>query len=353
MFSYSNSSLAPPNLHNQNLSPNYSLHKSTPNVAFNFDNQSSQRRLSDSPLLRLPAYNIQYPDEFGGSETCMFKQKNSSLSMLLDSTSSMMRTASTTFQYLIGSARRASYCGQPDPTIQLSSTGNSGSLYLFPGAATSNESSISNVSYEDQRRTVTIYDGRIPGSSATPTIPFELMTPLDAITQTVDDPVESFVQIVLEEPDDRPPVMLPLSSSRRNSTTRHRHRSISPNSLSNNDQLTTSEKTQTDTKSLPITNSLNSLKIHSQLPEVIEPMDFSFLDPVLRGESAAPPPVRTQNIRRISLQNNLKGEDSLLDLQPLSRSIPMLKDDLTLSSAKNNYHSITSTSRLKVPSSND
>ena len=48
-----------------------------------------------------------------------------------------MRTASTTIHSLFGSARRASFCGEPDPTIQLSPSGNSGSLYLLPN---SNES---------------------------------------------------------------------------------------------------------------------------------------------------------------------------------------------------------------------
>ena len=66
--------------------------------------------------------------------------------MLLDSTNSMMRTASTTLHRLIGSTRRASYCGEPDPTIQLSPNGNSGSLYLLnTGARNSNESSLSNI----------------------------------------------------------------------------------------------------------------------------------------------------------------------------------------------------------------
>ncbi|CAF1617675.1 unnamed protein product [Adineta ricciae] len=210
--------------------------------------------------------------------------------MLLDSTSSMMRTASTTFQCLFGSVRRASYCGEPDPTIQLSATGNSGSLYLFPGAANSNDSSISNISYEEQKRTVTIYDGRVPSAPSAPTIPFDLMTPIDAITQTVEDPIESFVQIVLEEPDNRPPVILPLSSSRRSSMSRHRHRSASPSpSLPTHEQRSTSERSLTDTKSLPVTELFNSLEIYSRPPEIIEPMDFSFLEPVLRGESAAPP----------------------------------------------------------------
>jgi hypothetical protein len=281
--------------------------------------------------------------------------------MLLDSTSSMMRTASTTFQCLIGSVRRASYCGEPDPTIQLSPTGNSGSLYLFPATANSNESSISNLSFEDQRRSVTIYDGRIPTTSAAPTIPFELMTPFDVITQTIDDPVESFVQIVLGEPDDRPPVIHPLSSSRRNSASRHRYRNISPNSLSNNEGLTTSEKNAHDTQSLPNTELFNSLEVYCQPPEVVEPMDFSFLEPVLRGESAAPPPIRIQNARSTSSENSPTSEDSASHFRSPSHLITIIKDDLTLSelssSANNNYHPtispVTSPSCLKVPSSMD
>ena len=72
---------------------------------------------------------------------------------------------------------------------------------------------------------------------AAPTIPFEFMTPFDAITQAVDDPVESFVQIVLEEPDDRPPVMQYFyPSSRRNSSISTSNRSCSPNSSSNNER---------------------------------------------------------------------------------------------------------------------
>jgi hypothetical protein len=191
----------------------------------------------------------------------------------------MMRTASTTFQSLFGSPRRASFCGEPDPTIQLSPNGNSGSLYLLHTMGNSNESSLSNLSGEEQRRTVTIYDGRIPSASAAPAIPFELMTPIDAITQTIDDPVESFVQIVLEEPDDRPLIIPPPSSSRRNSPSRHRN--SSPRFSLTNEQLLPSEKKLTDRKSLPVTDLFNSSEIYYQPPQVVEPMDFSFLEPVL------------------------------------------------------------------------
>lgn len=79
---------------------------------------TEQRRLSEGPSLRLPNYNLNYPGEYGGSESCMLKQKNSSLTMLLDSTNSFMRTASTTIHSLFGAPRRASFCGEPDPTIQ-------------------------------------------------------------------------------------------------------------------------------------------------------------------------------------------------------------------------------------------
>lgn len=280
----------------------------------------------------------------------MLKQKNSSLSMLLDSTNSMMRTASATFQNLFGSVRRASFCGEPDPTIQLAPTGNIGSLYLLSTRGNSNESSMSNLSGEDQRRTVTIYDGRIPSAPSAPSIPFELMTPFDAITQTIDDPVESFVQIVLEEPDDRPPIIPPLSSSRRNSPSRHRHRSSSPNPLSITGQLSMSEKKLLDRKSLPMTGLFNSSEIYCQAPEVIEPMDFSFLDPVLRGESAAPPPVRTQTTRQISPQNSSTNEDSAIDIRPPSSPITIITDDSPSNNNNNNYDSTDSSFRLKVPS---
>jgi len=282
----------------------------------------------------------------------MLKQKNSSLTMLLDSTNSMMRTASTTLHRLIGSTRRASYCGEPDPTIQLSPSGNSGSLYLFHTGAHSNESSLSNISNEDQRRTVTIYDGRIPVAPAAPTIPFELMTPLDAITQAVDDPVESFVQIVLEEPDDRPPLIQSLTSSRRNSPSRHRNRSSSPNSSINHERLSTFEDKSTDTQPLPMTKLFNSSETYCKPPEVVEPMDFSFLEPVLRGESAAPPPIRPQNTQKLSPQNSSTSDDSPTDHRSSIHTINIIHDDLPSVPDDNHYPTISS-SRLRVPSSID
>jgi hypothetical protein len=276
----------------------------------------------------------------------MLKQKNSSLTMLLDSTNSFMRTASTTIHSLFGAPRRSSFCGEPDPTIQLSPNGNSGSLYLLPN---SNESSLSNLSYEEQRRTVTIYDGRIPAAPAAPAIPFELMTPIDAITQTIDDPVESFVQIVLEEPDDRPPIIVPLSSSRRTSPSRHRNRSGSPRLSLIDGQLSNSDKNLSNAKSSSTTELFNSSEIYCQAPIVVEPMDFSFLEPVLRGESAAPPPIRPQSTRQISPEN----EDSSTDLGPPSHRITIIKDDLSSSSSDNpnNYSPSQCSSRLNVPSS--
>lgn len=206
--------------------------------------------------------------------------------MLLDSTNSLMRTASNTFQSLFGVPRRASYCGDPDPSIQLAPSGNSGSLYLLPN---SNESSLSNISSEEQRRTVTIYDGRIPSAPLAPTIPFELMTPLDAITQTAEDPIDSFVQIVLEEPDDRPPILPPLSSSRRNSPSRYRPRNSSANSNQHKEDASKSDEKLSSSASV---STDQTDKRACQTPKVVEPMDFSFLEPVLRGESAAPPPSR-------------------------------------------------------------
>ena len=282
----------------------------------------------------------------------MFKQKNSSLTMLLDSTNSIMRTASTTIHTLFGSNRRASFCGELDPSIQLSPSGNSGSLYLLPN---SNESSLSNLSSEEQRRTVTIYDGRIPSTPAAPTIPFEFMTPFDAITQAADDPVESFVQIVLEEPDDRPPIIPPLSSSRRSSPSRHRHRNSSRRSSLVNEQSSNTDTNTTNTSSSITTELFNSSEIYCQAPSVVEPMDFSFLEPVLRGESAAPPPIRAQSIRSISSPTNLTNEDSTNDPRPRTRTIMITEDD----SSTNDPHqdpimnSAIALSRLKVPSSID
>ncbi|CAF0933375.1 unnamed protein product [Rotaria sordida] len=408
MFSHRDTSLKPPNTHNYSTNsynqrllptnPSYDSHySSAPNVAFYFDNQfikqkqkrvkmdqrrlsvcanfvgytdamgytnqsnTEQRRLSDGPSLRLANHNLYHPSELSNGESYMLKQKNSSLNMLLDSTSSMMRTASTTFHCLIGSARRASYCGQPDPTIQLSPHGNSGSLYLLPTTANSNESSLSNASHEDHRRTVTIYDGRIPATPTQPTIPFELMTPIDLITQTIEDPVESFVQIVLEEPDDRPPIIHSMSSSssspRNSSSSRRRHRSNSPRS-----SASSSEKKITDTKSLPTTEIFNSSETYYQPPDIFEPMDFSFLEPVLRGESAAPPPSKhTQKLQQISSPNSSISEDSPIDIRSSSRTITIVTDGLTLpelfadSNNDNNLttNSIISSSRLKVPSSID
>ena len=253
-----------------------------------------------------------------------------------------MRTASSTFHCLIGSARRASYCGEPDPTIQLSPNGQSGSLYLLPASANSNESSLSTGSYDEQRRTLTIYDGRVPSAAAAPTIPFELMTPIDAITQTIEDPVESFVQIVLEEPEERPPIIRPLSSPRRNSSPRNRNRGNSAN-------LTNAPKVLSETQSMPVTDLLDALHIHQRTPQVIEPMDFSFLEPVLRGESAAPPVFThrsgslPQSYREISPQHSSTSDDSAIDLRQPHR--------LNIHEDHSSVNSSMGTGRLKIPSS--
>lgn len=293
--------------------------------------------------------------------------------MILDSTSSIMRTASTTFQCLIGSARRASYCGQPDPSVQLAPNGTSGSLYLRSATANSNESSLSNASFDEQRRTVTIYDGRIPSTPVTPAIPFELMTPIDAIIQALDDPVESFVQIVLETPDDKPPIMLPIpvSPARMGSSVRRRHRSTSPKlkaiqqrSINSTEKMTLPKLTQHH--SSPTTELFNSTKVHCQAPDVVEPMDFSFLDSVLRGESAAPPPVPLRNHslssfnnnkpQAISLRNSSITEDSAIDVSTppyssySSNRTTAFEDDLTSSdslSGDNHNYSIPPSPRLK------
>jgi hypothetical protein len=241
-----------------------------------------------------------------------------------------MRTASTTFQCLIGSARRASFCGQPDPSVQLAPNATSGSLYLRSGTANSNESSLSNASYDEQRRTVTIYDGRIPSTPVAPAIPFELMTPFEAITKAIDDPVESFVQIVLETPDGKPPIMPPIPNSPThvNLPMRRRHRSNSPKSKSIISRPTTGIENNalpklTQHHSIPMTELFNSTKVHCQAPDVVVPMDFSFLEPVLRGESAAPPPIPLRNhsissfnnkSRQISYQNSSTTDDSAVDV---------------------------------------
>lgn len=257
-----------------------------------------------------------------------------------------MRTASTTFQCLLGSARRASYCGQPDPSVQLAPNGTSGSLYLRSNGANSNESSLSNVSFDEQRRMVTIYDGRIPTTPVAPTIPFELMTPLEAITKTIEDPVESFVQIVLEAPDDKPPIQLPMTipSTHMSLSARRRHRSSSPKAKSshhraNNTLQNSALPKLTQHHSTPTNDSFNSAKVHYRAPDVVEPMDFSFLEPVLRGESALPPPSsipsksHAQNathFRRISSRNSSTTEDSAIDIRTPSSSsnrTTMLDDD--------------------------
>ena len=53
-----------------------------------------------------------------------------------------------------------------------------------------------------------------------------------------------------------------------------------------------------------MTKLFDSLEIYCKAPEVVEPMDFSFLEPVLRGESAAPPPMRPPNPPQTSPQNS-------------------------------------------------
>lgn len=304
----------------------------------------------------------------------MLKRKNSSLNVLVDSTSSIVRNASSAFQCLIGSARRASYCGQPDPSVQLGSNGTSGSLYLRPSTADSNESSLSNASYDELRRTVTIYDGRIPATPVPPPIPFELITPIEAITKAVDDPVESFVQIVLEAPDDKPPIMppIPTSPQHMSTPTRRRHRSISPMLTSNSHRSShiienSALPKLTQHHSTPTTDAFNEMRIHCVPPDIVEPMDFSFLEPVLRGESAAPPPmsVRNQSLslsknhtsRRISHQYSSTPEDSAIDLHIPSCSsysstaVTNHDDDLTSSeslSGDNHNYSVPPSPRWKM-----
>ena len=309
-----------------------------------------------------PNSNLYYPGELDGSESWTLKQKHSSLNMLWNSTSSMMHTASAAFHCLIGSGRRASYCGQPDPSIELSPRGNSGSLYLLPTTATSNKSSLSNVSCEEKRRTLTIYDGRAPAAPTAPapsSIPFELMTPIDAITQTIDDPTESFVQIVLEEPNDRPALIPPLSSARTGSTSRRRRQTVSLNPSLVNERLSTTEKQLSDARSLFVIKPFNSSEIYYQSPEVVEPMDFSFLEPILRDESAALPPLPVRNSQEISSQDTSTNDSSATETRSSPHTITISKDDdLALPSLSfgNNYDNylttdfIVSSSRLKVSS---
>ena len=262
--------------------------------------------------------------------------------MLMDSTSSIMRTASSTLHTLIGSTRRASYCGEPDPTIQMSPNGQSGSLYLIPRtSANSSESFASNTSNEDQRRTVTIYDGRLPSAPTAPVIPFELMTPIDAITQTIEDPVESFVQIVLEEPDERPPIIRRLSSSspsRRSSSPRNRQRQHAGN------QLTSSSENLTENETKTVTQLFDSLEIHCRPPEFIEPMDFSFLEPVLGGDISSVSLTSSDRCR----QNQLKNEESIINRQFISQPIQSFDENST-SKTQTDYCTLT-TGCLRVPS---
>ena len=293
----------------------------------------------------------------------MLKRKNSSLNVLLDSTSSMMRTASNTLQCFIGSARRASYCGQPDPSVQLSPHSNCGSLYLRTTTDNANESSSSHTSYDDQRRRVTIYDGRVPSTPRTPKIPFELMTPIDVITQSRDDPVESFVQIVLEAPDDQPRMMNRPSASptRMDLAFRRRPRSSSP-TLKSNQQRPVAATTASKTLLPTSTTNATHASPEKQPSGAVEPMDFSFLEPVLRGESAAPPP--HQVVRQLSSHVSHGGdssttEDSAIDLPTSSRSsyssnrMAAMEDDLTspdsLSGDNHHYEVPIPSSRSRHP----
>lgn len=287
--------------------------------------------------------------------------------MILDSTSSLMRTASSTFQCLIGSARRASYCGQPDPSVQLAPNATSGSLYLRSTDANSNESTLSNVSYDEQRRRVTIYDGRIPTAPVQPAIPFELMTPIEAITHAVADPVESFVQIVLETPEERPLIIPPLPPSPTPS--------ISSTSTSNLSLMKTridSPKTCRLNKNLSSkicpTKQFDELHLDefpSQTNDVFEPMDFSFLDPVLEGESA-PPPLVPRNPMLQSYpekfhypRHTSTNDDSAIEVQTSSRSscssnrVRTIDDDLTSPeslSGEYQHYDVSSASQTDVTS---
>ncbi|CAF3335641.1 unnamed protein product [Rotaria sp. Silwood1] len=181
------------------------------------------------------------------------------------------------------------------------------------------------------------------------------MTPLEAITKTVDDPIESFVQIVLEKPDDKPPIMppVPISPTHANSANRRRHRSSSPRLKQVDARAPASSENTTLPKltqhqSMPARDLFDFNEKYCSTPAVVEPMDFSFLEPVLRGESAAPPPPpplrnhslsllnNTSNTKRqISLKNSSPTEDSAIDSHTSSPSscssnhVTTIEDDLT------------------------
>ena len=297
-----------------------------------------QRCLSEGPCplsFRHPHPYSYYhhPRELTGSDMHMSKQNNSSLNMLLDSTSSMMRTVSTALKSLIGPTHRSSYCGLPDPSVQLAANGVSGSLNLHSTVASSNESFCSNTSFGEQKRTVTIYDGRIASTPIASSVPFELMTPIEAIIKAEGDPIESFVQIVLEKSDDKSPIMpsIPKSSILTNVSPRCQYRSSSPRSLSTTENLLTSKESfpvseLIERQSMPTTEALGLVEFNCQTPVDAESMDFSFREPVLQDENAVSSPVllrndllssssnKFDNSRKISLQNEPNRGDSAVDL---------------------------------------
>ncbi|CAF1026123.1 unnamed protein product [Didymodactylos carnosus] len=260
-----------------------------------------------------PFHHPQYSDITDPTNPRMMR-KNSSINLLLDSTSSVVRNATANISYLIGSARRASYAGDLDPSVQMS--GNCGSLYLQSSQPSPTVSPRLNrafhreqtLSNEDQkhRRSITIYDGKIPSprSNSPSMIPFDLITPIEAIENT-NDPVDSYVQIVLETPDDRkqPNIFLYDSASSSESPSSENiycynnstEQFVKPKrrlSFTKQSPSPTSMTTEND-DNLKIKDNQNPLDLSNTYcspPTVVEPMDFSFLDPILKGESAAPPP---------------------------------------------------------------
>ena len=286
--------------------------------------------------------------------------------MLLDSTSSLMRTASSTFQCLIGSARRASYCGQPDPSVQLAPNATSGSLYLRSANANSTESSLSNVSYDEQRRRVTIYDGRIPSAPVPLAIPFELMTPIEAITHAVADPVESFVQIVLETPEERPLIIPPLPPSPTPSMSSSTHNAFLMKTRTDSPKPSRFHRHLASRNTPARPEASQTEEFPAQTNDVFEPMDFSFLDPVLEGESA-PPPLAPRNHTLASCSEKLhfprhtsNNDDSAIEIRTPSRSscssnrIRTIDDDLTSPdslSGEYQHYDVPSPSRTDVPAS--
>ncbi|CAF1027993.1 unnamed protein product [Didymodactylos carnosus] len=309
-------------------------------------NEQFLRRLSDGPYPTSPRnhyhpfHHPQYSDFMDPTNPRMMR-KNSSINVLLDSTSSVVRNATANFSYLIGSARRASCAGDLDPSVQMS--GNRGSLYLQSLQPPSNHSPRlhhclpheQTIPNEDQkrRRSVTIYDGKIPSPrSASPSIiPFDLITPMEAIENT-NDPAESYVQIVLETPEQpNKKFFYNSASSSKYSSTENIYRynnlseqfdkpkrrsSFAKQSLS---PVPISTQEKDNSKTIDDEQPFDPTDTYCVPPLIVEPMDFSFLEPILKGKSAEPPPSpsRTQSqSRSISIATT----DDIIETHDIKKS---------------------------------